>query len=148
MDNHPSTKLSEDSPSVQAHLAIIQAVIDRMAVNSTSTKAWCVTLVSAVLVLVADSGNSAFALVALIPGILFAALDAYYLALEKGFRNAYKEFVLKVHTGKLTTSDLFEITPKGAPCELRFDAIRSFSIWSFYGALTILIMIAWQVLFI
>lgn len=45
--------LHPDSPSVQTHLNIMQGVIQRMAENSRACKFWCVTIVSATLVLVA-----------------------------------------------------------------------------------------------
>ena len=61
----------------------MQGVIQRMAENSRSCKLWCVTLVSATLVLVARTGESQSALIALGPTLLFLALDAYYLALER-----------------------------------------------------------------
>ena len=49
--------LDETSPSVQAHLGIIQGVIQRMATNSAACKTWCITIVSAILVVVADKQN-------------------------------------------------------------------------------------------
>ena len=49
--------LNEDPSSVQAHLTIMQGVIQRMAENSRSCKVWCVTLVAATLVLVARTGE-------------------------------------------------------------------------------------------
>ena len=54
-----------------------------MAENSRSCKVWCVTLVSAVLVLVARTEKPEYALIALIPAVLFLILDTYYLALER-----------------------------------------------------------------
>lgn len=139
--------LSESSPSVQTHLGILQGVIERMASNSTSTKAWCITIVSAVLVIVAEKGNPNFALLALLPTILFLALDAYYLALEKGFRNSYASFVTKVHDKTLTPRDLYSVIPEGEMCGLQFEALKSFSVWGFYTVLTVLILLArWIVL--
>ena len=73
---------NEDSPSVQTHLTMMQGVINRMAENSRSCKVWCVTLVAAVLVLVAQTGEPQHALLALGPTLLFGILDSYYLALE------------------------------------------------------------------
>jgi len=43
------SEFKENSQAVQSHLSIIQSVIQRMASNSTSSKAWCITLVSAIL---------------------------------------------------------------------------------------------------
>lgn len=84
----------EDSQAVQAHLGIMQDVIQRMASNSASCKTWCITLVSAILVVVADKGKPEYAWLALIPTVLFFALDAYYLALEKMFRLSYNNLLI------------------------------------------------------
>ena len=87
----------EDSPSVHTHLGLVQSVIQRMASNSASCKTWCITLVAAVLIVVAEKGNPDYALIAVIPTFLFLALDTYYLALERHFREAYNDFISKVH---------------------------------------------------
>ena len=88
-----NSKLSVDSSAVQAHLTIMQGVIQRMAENGRSCKVWCVTLVAATLVLVARTEEPRHALVALAPTVLFYLMDAYYLMLERRFRNAYDSFV-------------------------------------------------------
>lgn len=142
MPENNQTKLSEDFPSVQAHLGIIQGVIERMAANSASAKTWCITIVSAILVAVADKSKSDYALLALLPTLLFLSLDAYYLGMEKGFRNAYNDFVKKVHNGTLTTDDLFSVKPQGATSKLQQEAFKSFSVWGFYLMLVLLILIA------
>lgn len=129
----------EDSPSVQAHLGIMQGVINRMAANSTSCKAWCITLVSAILVIVADKGKPQFALIALIPAALFCSLDAYYLSLEKRFRKSYSTFIEKLHKGEVVAADLYSVMPQGDKFKFFGAALRSFSVWAFY--LTLLVMI-------
>lgn len=138
----PSVVLSEASPSVQAHLQILQAVINRMATNSSSCKAWCITLVSAILVIVADKGKPNFAYIALLPTLLFLALDAYYLALEKSFRASYNEFVRKVHAGLAVPDDLFAVQPRGSESMHQRSALASFSVWGFYGTLALLVEVA------
>ena len=70
--------LNNGSTAVKTHLEIIQGVIQRMAENSRSCKVWCVTLVSAILVLVARTGSAEHALIALAPTVLVFVLDAYY----------------------------------------------------------------------
>lgn len=142
-DEKSETCLDESSPSVQTHLGILQDVTARMATNSTSAKAWCITIVSAMLVIVADKDKAEYAFLALIPTFLFVALDAYYLAMEKGFRNAYNEFVKKVHDGTLGVEDLYLVQPKGEASKLQLEALQSFSVWGFYLVLAILIMLAW-----
>jgi hypothetical protein len=135
-------KFREDSPAVQAHLGIIQAVIQRMASNSASCKAWCITLVSAILVIVADKGKPRHAVIAAVPTILFFVLDSYYLSLEKRFRDSYNSFIDKLHRGRVTASDLYAVTPHGPPFSAFVAAVLSFSIWPFYLALAGMIWLA------
>ena len=60
-----------ESGAVQSYLGILQGVINRMASNSAGCKTWCITLVSAIAVVVADKTNTSFIWVALIPIALF-----------------------------------------------------------------------------
>lgn len=141
MQSNQFLNLSDDSTSVQSHLTILQNVIQRMASNSTSCKTWCITLVSAVLVIVADKGKSEYAYIFFLPIIAFTFLDAYYLALEKSFRNRYDDFVNKLHEKKITKSDLYFISPLG---ELKKNMVKtaiSPSIWIFYVLLLVLSLI-------
>ena len=139
--------LNEDSPAVQAHLIIIQGVISRMAVNSRSCKVWCVTLVAAVLVLVARTGEPQHALIALVPGLLFWVLDAYFLGLERRFRKSYSAFVEKVHDGEIATSDLYTVAPSGSEIgQFCWALFRSFSILPFYLILIATIILTWQLI--
>ena len=68
-------KVSFDSPSVQSYLTILQSVISRMATNSTSCKTWCVSLVSAIIVIVADKGKPNYVWISIVPIVLFPLLD-------------------------------------------------------------------------
>ena len=128
-----------ESASIQTHLSIIQNVIQRMATNSSACKAWCVTLVSAILVIVAGKGKADYAWIAVFPTIVFAALDTYYLALEKGFRSSYNQFISKLHRRQLKEDDLYSVMPKGKMSQLQFEALQSFSVWGFYASLIVLI---------
>ncbi|MEH6534574.1 MAG: hypothetical protein V7735_25025 [Photobacterium frigidiphilum] len=134
-------EVNPEAASIQTHLGILQNVIQRMASNSSSSKAWCVTLVSAVLVIVADKGKPDYAYIAFLPTLVFAALDAYYLALEKAFRNAYNEFISRLHNKTLTETDLYSVAPKGNMSELQWQSFKSFSVWGFYVSLAVLIFI-------
>ncbi len=133
-----SIDIDPDAASIQTHLGIIQNVIQRMASNSTNCKAWCVTLVAAVLVIVADKSNPDYAWIALLPIIVFSALDAYYLALEKAFRNCYNQFVSKLRKGTMTEVDLYSVVPLGDMSQLQVEAYKSFSVWGFYASLAVL----------
>lgn len=133
--------IDPESVSIQTHLGILQGIIQRMASNSSACKAWCVTLVSAVLVIVADKGRSDYAYIAFLPTIIFTALDAYYLALEKAFRNSYNDFISKLHNKTLTEESLYSVVPKGEISTLQFQSLLSFSVWGFYLSLALLIFI-------
>lgn len=132
-------QIDPEAASIQTHLGIIQNVIQRMSTNSTNCKAWCVTLVAAVLVIIADKGKPDYAWIALLPTVVFLALDAYYLALEKGFRNSYNQFVSKLRAGSLTEQDLYSVMPVGNMSKLQLEAAKSFSVWGFYISLGVLI---------
>lgn len=131
-DKVDSTPLTEASPSVHTHLTILQGVVQRMAANSASCKTWCITLVAAVLVVVADRGKPGLFWLALLPVPVFALLDVYYLALEKGFRDSYAMFVRRLHSGILTPDDLYEIAPSKNHAWLSAEAFASYSIVGFY----------------
>ena len=135
-------EFKENSQAVQAHLGITQSVIQRMGANSASSKAWCITLVSAILVIVADKGKPQYALIAVIPDALFLVLDAYYLALEKMFRQSYNSFIDKLHSGRVVASDLYAVAPSGSLFNVFFASLLSFSIWPFYLTLLVMIWIA------
>lgn len=134
-------EVDPESASIQTHLSILQNVVSRMASNSSACKAWCITLVSAILVIVAGKGKPEYAWIALLPTILFAALDTYYLALEKGFRESYNRFIAKLHRKSLRESDLYAVEPTGSMSKLQVEALKSFSIWGFYVSLVTMVIL-------
>ena len=73
----------------RAHLQMIQAIIDRMSVNSFLLKGWSVVLVSALFALAAGDSERLFVYLAYFPAIAFWMLDGYYLRQEKLFRKLY-----------------------------------------------------------
>ena len=140
-ENRP---IGHDSPAVRTHVEMMQGVINRMAENSRSCKVWCVILVAAVLVLVAGTGEPQHALIALAPTALFFVLDAYYLALERAFRRSYNAFVGKVHSGQVSTSDLYTVAPSGAiPGGTLWAMFKSVAVPPFYLGVAATIVLAW-----
>jgi len=103
--------------------------------------------VSAILVIVADKEESRFALVALIPVLLFFVLDIYYLALEKLFRNSFNLFMDKLHSKGISSKDLYVVTPKGNKLKAYFRSLTSFAIWPFYTTLLVMILIVMKYVF-
>ena len=136
--------LNENSPAVQTHLTIMQGVIQRMAENCRSCKVWCVTLVAAILVLVARTGEPQHALIALVPTLLFLFLDSYYLALERAFIRSQNALVAKLHEGGLSSTDVYKIAPTGMSWRLvGRSLLGSVSILPFYLLVTVTILLAW-----
>jgi hypothetical protein len=72
------------------HLDILQALITRMAANSFLIKGWTITLASALFAMSAKDADRSYAFLAVFPALTFCCLDAYYLSLERMFRNQYE----------------------------------------------------------
>ena len=123
-----------DSEAVRTHLNIVQDVISRMAHNSSSCKTWCVTLVAAIMVLVARTDNPGYSLIALIPALLFLFLDSYYLGMERAFRKSYDCFVNKLVNGRLVLSDLYAVGPTKLDSREKLSVLLSYAIGPFYLA--------------
>lgn len=138
------TDINVDSPSVQSHLGILQSVLNRMAANSYGCKTWCIALVSAIVVILAEQEKPEYVWISIIPIFLFLFLDSYFLGLEKRFRDRYNEFIQKLHTGRVTIEDLFLVTPgKGFKvfAKATLQAVISLSVWPFYGLLVLMLLI-------
>ena len=132
-----------ESSAVQTHLTIMQGVIQRMAENSRSCKVLCVTLVAAILVFMARTGEPKHVLIALVPTVLLYLLDVYYLVLERRFRKSYKAFVEKVHAGEVRALDLYAVTPEGPTTpELLWSMLRSFSVLPLYSLMAVTVVLA------
>ena len=133
------------SQAIQTHLGILQNIIQRMASSSGACKSYCVTLVSAILVIVADKGKPNYAFIALVPILLFLLLDAYYLGMERAFRERYKDFVVKYHDNNLLIEDMYDVTPLGGIGTHVVTALPSLSVLPFYLTLAGMVYLAWGV---
>ena len=127
-----------DMQAIQAHITILQAIIQRMSGNSASAKAWVVGLVSAILALASGDKRAGFAWVALLPILAFLILDAYYLGLERGFIASYNAFVSKVHRQELTLDDVLVVAGPRGQAMATWTSLRSLSVWPFYACLALL----------
>lgn len=133
------------SPAVHAQLTIYQGIINRMATGSASCKTWCITIVSAILVVMADKQKGNYMFVALVPILLFYFLDSYYLHLERCFIGSYNKFLKYVREGTATDDELFRIAPpKGlmTACKGVGKSAFSFATCPFYLTLAVVSVIA------
>ena len=137
-------KVTFESDAVQSYLNILQGVVARMASNSANCKTWCISLVSAILVVIADKSKPNYAWIALIPIVLFFLLDSYYLGQERNFREIYNNFVKELHSGEVATDKLFALKPPQGinVVNLLFSSSLSFSVYPFYLTLVLTVIIA------
>lgn len=142
------SNINFESQPVQSYLSILQSVINRMAANSSGCKTWCITLVSAIIVVIADKSNPNYIYISIVPIILFLFLDSYYLCLERLFRNLYNGFIKKLHSGSATIDDVYIVTP-GSKSDIFLStlaALFSISVWPFYGLLTLMLFIVRKII--
>jgi hypothetical protein len=79
--------------ATESHLQMIQAVVTRLASHSTTIKGWSVTLSGALLGYGTTANTSVVAVIAGYVILAFAIMDAYYLALERQYRELYRHAV-------------------------------------------------------
>lgn len=85
-------KYSED---VRQHLTFIQGVITRMNANAFSMKGWMLAIVSALCAIYAantgNPNNYIYFIICIVMTFIFWFLDAYYLKMERQYRDLYNE---------------------------------------------------------
>ena len=124
------------------HLEMVQAVITRMAQNSFQLKGWGVVLISGLLALGGKEMERSMIYVAYVPLVLFAILDAAYLALEKNFRALYD----LVRKGDVRVQSFEKQLPEGETRSHLLDALTSWSVWAFWLAVAVAVRIASKLL--
>ena len=75
------------------HLDFIQGIISRLNSNSFIIKGWAITIVSAVLALLATTSNKAFIAITGLPIIVFWILDSFYLQTERKYTVLYRKVI-------------------------------------------------------
>ena len=122
------------------HLEFIQGVINRLATNSFQMKGWSVVLVAAILVLLARESKLHAAYIALLPIVVFWALDGYFLWQERLYRALYD------HVRTLDKSQIdfsMNVTPFRTGYRHRWlGATLSRTLLLFYGMLAVTVGVA------
>lgn len=70
---------------------MLQEVIKRLAGESAHVKTWSAALVTGLLVASRVAGSPWVVLVGLVPVVMLASLDAYYLGLERKYRALFED---------------------------------------------------------
>ncbi len=81
----------ETNESRIRYLEAIQRVVDRLSNTSFILKGWAVSLVAGLMALAANSTNCGYVLIAYIPIAVFWFLDAYFLMMERQYRNLFQK---------------------------------------------------------
>lgn len=79
------------SDDKRKHLELIQGVVNRMASNSFLFKGWSITIIAGISAFATKESNTTLMLVPIVSTLLFWSVDAYYLMLERAFRNLYNK---------------------------------------------------------
>lgn len=109
------------------YLEMIQNIITRMAKNSFTIKGWVITIVSAIFIFAKTSNLLLILSITYLPILLFWLLDAYYLSLERKYRNLYN-YVLTIPSESLT----YELKPKNGENSGICNSFLSKSVMPFY----------------
>ena len=120
------------------YLSLIQGVINRMASSSVTIKGFAATIFAGVLAIVVSGHSSeqclaiAIAIFAIAIAFLF---DWYYFYQEKQYRWLYEEVRSGDHP-----CDFDMESPRYEKIKKR-DALKSFSIWLYYGVLELVLTV-------
>jgi hypothetical protein len=132
----PTPPSDEDK---RKYLEFIQNVITRMNSNSFMIKGWAVTIVTALFALFASTKQFSFLIICILPIVLFAWLDTYYLQMERKFRKLYEEAITSGSTLSLYNLDIGTIPSTGKYHS--WEVFKSNAIRPFYLFLLLLSLI-------
>jgi hypothetical protein len=113
---------------------MIQAIITRLAANSGAIKGFTVPVVTALLGVSINSKNGAFAWLGVFPVVVFGFIDAYYLALERKYRDLYNKAIDEPDTEwglKAGAAKFVDV----------LKACKSISVWVFYLATLVAVIV-------
>lgn len=118
-------------------LKFIQAAISRLAGNSFLLKGWTVTLVAGLTAFAKADADTSFAWIAVFVVIVLGLLDAYYLALERAFRELYAT------ESQRSESDSWTVKPRSIGTADIVASLGRPSVWLLHGvALAVAVAVA------
>ncbi len=122
------------------YLQFLQNNIARMNTNSAQAKGWCIAIIAALLAIFADTKNSLFLLICIVPIVLFCILDTLYLQQEHKFVGMYNDFV----KNKENKPKVYEMPMKSYAKGLKgfLKALSSWSVGLVYGLLLLIIIVS------
>ena len=131
--------MADDPQRAIEHLKLVQGVVTRMAGNSTQMKTWAVSLVTAAVVFsgLSDEPHWLIALGGCIPVIAFWTMDAKYLHLERCYIKLYEAVVDDASVKSFELDYRLYVSKVGSVWKIAW----SWSVFRFYGALLIVMLV-------
>jgi hypothetical protein len=125
--NRPAQRLEQGALAQLrlGHLGMIQGIVGRLAGFSATVKNFSVTLAAAAVAVNLAQDQKGLLWIALGAVVLLLAIDTYYLAQERAFRELYDDIAGR----SLDDADNLRIERPGLNVA---RAAASFSIWGFY----------------
>ena len=117
-----------------------------MSGNSRNCKTWAVAFTIGMMLLAAILGTPGSILTAPLPLLVTMLLDAYYLALERSFRDEYNRFVRDLHQEKLTGESLLYPNASRNMVRKTLGSLRSYGVYGFHPPLAITLAAIWATL--
>ena len=125
----------------EAHLAMIQGIVNRLSQNSFLLKGWSVLMVSALLAFAATSAEEWILPVAFLPALAFWGLDGYFLRQERLFRALYDH----ARTTNEHSLDYSLDTTPFRPSTTWRRAVFSRTLFIFHGAVILTIAVVFAI---
>lgn len=124
------------------YFKVIQNVITRMSQNSFLIKAWTVTIIASLTILILSISNIIVLTILIGVVIIFWIFDSNYLKLERQYRSLYEKIVAEYNFEKKNKIKLFDmqIDPSLSDKKDLLRAMISKSELLFYGALQIALL--------
>ena len=122
------------------YLTMIQEPIGRMSTASSVFKGFAATITTGISALSYADINIVILILSFIPIVAFAALDVYYLRLERLYRGLYNDVLSGEHETDFSMSIPNDKAFKKRAKSSIWKCLCSPSIWLFYPAMFIIIL--------
>ncbi len=124
------------------------AVVSRLANNSVQVKTWCLTATAALAALAVNNHQPELLWLGVPVVVAFLWLDAYYLALERGFRRRAKALATEITDGGVAWPALvvIEKPTEATSWQSVLHSMRSAATWPFYGGVAAILAVGYLVL--
>ena len=117
---------------------MIESVISRLSGHSATVKNFCLTVSAGAFALAVTNSETQLLWIAVIAPALFGLLDAYYLAIERAFRDFYRT----VADRPLSEARNVAMEQEGASLH---KALLSFTVWPFYVPQSVVgLLVIWK----